>query len=130
MYKNKKRTSQKDTNPSRVAIYARVSTRKQVRESYDSIDSQIDSCREVAAQSGGNVVMVLKDLGVSGTKASRPEYKRLLQAIRSGEVDKIIIVKIDRLNRSVTDGTALIDMIKKHGIELCSVTEPDSLNTH
>ena len=72
---------------------------------------------------------IIEDAGQSAKSLKRPGLQRALQMLRNGEADGIIIVKLDRLTRSVRDWQTLIDGYfgEKAGKSLCSVT--DSIDT-
>lgn len=96
---------------SRVALYARVSTRDQ------HPDAQLAPLREYAARRGAEAVEFV-DHGVSGRKDRRPGLDALLQAARSREVDAIAVVKLDRLARSVRHLTELAAELEALGVDL------------
>jgi DNA invertase Pin-like site-specific DNA recombinase len=80
--------------PSRVALYARVSTREQ------SPDLQLDALRALAAQRGWEVQGEDVDHGVSGTRAKRPELDKLMRDVHRGVVDVVAVWKFERFARS------------------------------
>lgn len=93
----------------RVAIYARQSVEKQ--ESI-SIKTQIDECKRYIRQN--DVVEVYSDEGFSGKNTERPDFKRMLNDIEYGTVDKVIVYKLDRLSRNIVDFYNVYDFMKQH----------------
>lgn len=83
----------------RVAIYVRVSTKKQ------TVDMQLHDLQAVALRSGWNITAIYRDEGISGTKSSddRPALKQLIRASTRREFDMVAIWSIDRLARSTLD---------------------------
>ena len=86
---------------SKVAIYCRVSTQDQ------SCEAQLLELRAIAAQRKLIVAHEISDV-ISGSKSSREGLDRLMAMIRSGDVDTVLVVKIDRLARSLTHFAQLI----------------------
>ena len=78
----------------RVAIYARVSTDDQ------SCQLQVDQL-SAFARSQGWEARVFRDDGVSGILDNRPQLDKLREAMKRGEVDIILVTKVDRLGRSI-----------------------------
>jgi len=83
----------------RVAIYVRVSTKKQ------TVESQMSDLLAVAKKAGWDIVDVFKDEGYSGAKSQneRPALKAAMQAATRREFDLLAIWSIDRLARSTAD---------------------------
>jgi predicted site-specific integrase-resolvase len=87
------------TNPTRCAIYARVSTDQQAEVQFKSCEAQEDRIRVFPASQEG----VYTDAVYKGTNLERPALQRLLQDIKEGKLDVVITYKIDRLTRSHRD---------------------------
>lgn len=86
--------------------YARVSTGTQDRYG-NSPEEQRDALEAAGAE------MIFYE-HFTGTKADRPEFKKVLAALKAG--DTLVVTKIDRFSRSVTDGVMLIDELLKRGV--------------
>jgi Resolvase, N terminal domain len=82
--------------PERVAIYARVSTLHS-----QNPEMQLAELREYAARRGWEVTAEYVDLGVSGSRESRPELNRMLADAHSRAFDAVVWWKLDRLGRSL-----------------------------
>ena len=98
-------------------IYARQSVDK---EDSISIESQIELClREV----GNNKYKVFQDKGYSGKNTDRPAFQEMMNCIRNGETNRVIVYKLDRISRSVLDFAGLINEFQKYNVEFVSITE-------
>ena len=86
--------------------YARVSTRGQATEG-NSLESQERVLREHGAEK------IYKD-SFTGTSIHRPELDKLLKIVRSG--DTIIVTKLDRIARSLSQGNDLITSLINRGV--------------
>lgn len=86
--------------------YARVSTKGQAKDG-NSLEAQEKALRDAGA------TIIFKD-SFTGTKASRPEFDKLLQVLESG--DKLIVTKLDRFARSASQGTELIERLLQNGV--------------
>ena len=63
------------------------------------------------------------DDGQSGVSLDRPGLQRLLADIRDGEIDHLVVYRLDRLTRSLSDLATLVTVFEKHDTKLISVTE-------
>ena len=79
----------------RVAVYARVSTKEQ------STESQVTQLTAYCQSRGWSDVAVFRDDGISGVRDNRPELDRLRQRMRTGEFSAVVVSKMDRLGRSL-----------------------------
>lgn len=89
--------------------YARVSTADQ------KLRMQLDGLK--AAQCN----MIFKDHGVSGGKVSRPGLDKALKTLKRG--DALVVLKLDRLGRSVQHLSELLVRFENEGIHFCSLAE-------
>ena len=87
--------------------YVRASTAEQ-RESGLGLQAQRAAIEAACAGRGWELVRVEEDIA-SGAKADRPGLKRALEAVQSGEVDRIIVLRLDRLSRSVADFARMLE---------------------
>jgi len=111
----------------RVISYIRVSTTDQAREGF-SLDVQREKIEAYARAMDLNIVRTEIDAGVSAKDLDRPGIQRALKALEGGEVDGIVIAKLDRLTRSARDWGQLIDLYFRDGQrQLFSVS--DSIDT-
>lgn len=98
------------TSPARprVVAYVRVSTEKQADHGV-SLDAQRAKIAAYASLYDLDVVAVEVDAGISAGSLDRPALSRALAALESGRADGIVVVKLDRLTRSVRDLGTLVD---------------------
>src|SRR5437660_1581824 len=108
----------------RALIYARVSTAKQVqRDDTDpdgySLPAQEEACVRRAAALAAEVVGVYVDRGESAKTADRPQFQAMLNRIRTeGNVDYVIVDKIDRLARNRRDDANIVFELHAAGVAL------------
>ena len=107
----------------RACIYTRVSTEKQDMEGY-SIEEQERLCRATVESKEMEYVKTYSDPGVSGKTMDRPGLQAMIKAIEDGEIDAVVILKLDRLSRSQKDTLTIIeDILIANNITLISVKE-------
>ena len=63
------------------------------------------------------------DGGCTGGNLERPALQRLLEAVRAGAVDCVVVYKVDRLSRSLLDFSRLMAMFEQRGVSFVSVTQ-------
>ena len=107
----------------RNAIYARQSIDK---ADSISIESQIEYCRY---ETRGEPYEVFCDKGYSGKNTDRPQFLKMLSAIRSNRIKRVICYKLDRCSRSILDFTKLMDEFSQYGVEFISCTEKFDTST-
>jgi site-specific DNA recombinase len=115
------------TGRKRAAIYLRVSTLKQARtddaDGY-SLPAQQESCQRKAEQLNADVVEIYPDRGESAKTSERPQFQRMLARIRDvGDIDYVIVDKIDRFARNRRDDANLLFELRAAGVQLVSVKE-------
>ena len=104
------------SRPERAAIYARVSSEEQV--SNTSLDDQRRRCRQEAERRGWTVVTEYVEEGVTGTKASRPQFDRMRRDAAAGCFDVVVATKVDRLVRRSWILGQLMDELDPAGVSL------------
>jgi len=111
----------------RCAIYTRKSTSAGLDLQINSLETQREVCSAyLMCQSHRNWVELPQrydDGGFSGGSLERPALKRLIGDIEAGRIDMVIVYKIDRLSRSLSDFIRLIDTLDKYGASFVSVTQ-------
>lgn len=111
----------------RCAIYTRKSTNHGLAEDVNSLQVQREVCQAyIRCQQHRDWVEVATrydDGGQSGAKLERPALHELLHDIERGKIDIVVLYKIDRLTRSLTDFVRLLDVFKSHGVSFVSVTQ-------
>jgi site-specific DNA recombinase len=109
------------------AIYTRKSTEEGLEQAFNSLDAQREACEAFAKSQAHEGWHVLPDHyddgGFSGGNVDRPALTRLLSDIDQGNVDVIIVYKVDRLSRSLADFVRLIEKFDALGVSFVSVTQ-------
>jgi len=100
----------------RAAIYARVSTRDQ------SPEMQVQDLRRFAGARGWEIIGEYVDQA-SGATTSRPEFDRMMEAIRRREADVLLCWKFDRVGRSVAHLLGVLEELRALGVGFVSMTE-------
>jgi site-specific DNA recombinase len=115
----------------RCAIYTRKSTEEGLDQDFNSLDAQREACEAYIASQKAEGWTELNtrydDGGLSGATLERPALQRLLKDIAAGKVDQIVVYKIDRLTRSLSDFAKIIDRLDAAQTSFVSVTQ--SFNT-
>jgi len=106
--------------PLRAALYARVST---VGHGQD-VGLQLEELRSAAGLRGWQVADEFVDNGVSGAKESRPELDRMLAAAQAGDVDVVVVWKLDRLGRSLQHLLQISSSLTSWGVGFTSIRDP------
>ena len=101
----------------KVVIYARVSTEEQ------SVDKQVDECKEFCKNRGYEVVGVYRDV-ISGIKSSRPQLDALMKDCFQKKFDAVVVWKLDRLGRSVEHLISILNQLQVYKVDFISVTQP------
>jgi DNA invertase Pin-like site-specific DNA recombinase len=107
----------------RVAIYCRVSTDGQ------SVDLQVNDLREYAGKCGWNVIEEFLDVGVSGSKESRPALNRLMGDARQRKFDTLLVWKIDRFGRSLEHLVNSLAELESIGVAFVSLRDSIDLSS-
>jgi len=106
----------------RAGLYARVSTNDQ-----QTLPMQLRALREYAARRGWTVALQIKEV-VSGA-AQRKMRENLIEAARRREIDVVLVWRLDRWGRSVTDLLATLQELEHLGVGFVSLTEALDLTT-
>src|SRR5664279_3564262 len=106
----------------RAGLYARVSTNDQ-----QTLPMQSCALREYAARRGWTVAMQVREVGSGAVK--REAREKLLEAARRREIDVVLVWRLDRWGRSVTDLLATLQELEHIGVGFVSLTEALDLTT-
>lgn len=110
-------------------IYVRVSTERQVQEGY-SISAQKENLINFAKSHNFKIYDIYADEGISGKNIEgRPSVKKLIQDIKNGKIDVVLLQRFDRLTRSLSDTQEFIDLFKEFNIEVWSIGDGGVLDT-
>ncbi len=117
----------------RCAVYTRKSTDEGLDQAFNSLDAQREACAAyIASQRHEGWEMAptfYDDGGYSGGTMERPALKRLLADVESGRIQVIVIYKVDRLTRALSDFARIIEVLDKHGVSFVSVTQTFNTTT-
>lgn len=106
----------------RVAIYIRVSTEEQVKEGY-SISAQKHKLKAFCIAQDWEVAGIYPDEGISAKDMNRPNLQRMLKDIEEGLIDCVLVWRLDRLTRSVSDLYKILEKFEKYNCKFKSATE-------
>jgi DNA invertase Pin-like site-specific DNA recombinase len=108
----------------RVGVYARISDDRDGQQTATA--RQMEDCKSFAERKGWEVVDVFEDVDISAfsAKAKRPEFLRMLEVLRVGELDGVLVWKLDRLTRQQRDLVRVMEACEVHKAFIASVTEP------
>ena len=117
----------------RCAIYTRVSTDQKLEQDFNSLDAQYDASQAyIRSQAHAGWTLLrgkYDDGGFSGGDTDRPALQRLLEDVRAGKIDVIVVYKVDRLTRSLSDFAKLVELFDKHNVSFVSVTQQFNTTT-
>ena len=103
--------SKENINSFQTAIYTRISRDKKEKPS-DSIENQIALCESyIKRNDGHNLVGIYKDIAKTGTNFERPDFENLMEEIRTGKVNCIIVKDLSRFGRNYTELGNFIEKI-------------------
>lgn len=103
----------------RTAIYARVSTRNHDQKP----EVQIEELKRYCAARGFDIVSEIIDHGYTGSNDARPGLKKLMSMVRSREVDAVIVVKMDRLFRSLRHLVTTLEEFHALGVQFVATKD-------
>ena len=117
--------------PQRCAIYTRVSTENGLEQEFNSLHAQREAAQAYIKSQAHEGWKLIRDHyddgGFSGGTLDRPALQKLLADIRERRIDIVVVYKVDRLTRSLTDFAKLVELFDAHGVAFVSVTQ--SFNT-
>ncbi|MDQ6732803.1 MAG: recombinase family protein [Nitrospirota bacterium] len=111
----------------RCAIYTRKSSEEGLEQDFNSLDAQREACEAfITSQKREGWVLVsdmYDDGGFSGGTIERPAFQRLLSDVSADKIDIVVVYKVDRLTRSLSDFAKIVDIFDKHTVSFVSVTQ-------
>ncbi|MGM9663194.1 MAG: recombinase family protein [Oscillospiraceae bacterium] len=112
-----------------IAIYSRKS---KFTGKGESIGNQVELCREyIRAHYGGAAerIAVYEDEGFSGGDLNRPAFRRMMQAARERRFRAIVVYRLDRISRNISDFSGLIEELSRLGVAFVSIREQFDTDT-
>jgi site-specific DNA recombinase len=111
----------------RCAIYTRKSSEEGLEQDFNSLDAQREAWEAfiVSQKREGWVPVreIYDDGGFSGATMERPAFQRLLSEVSAGQIDVVVVYKVDRLTRSLSDFAKIVDIFDRHAVSFVSVTQ-------
>lgn len=115
------------SSPLRCAIYTRKSSDEGLDQAFNSLDAQREAgeayVKSQASEGWRTIVTRYDDGGFSGGTMERPALRNLLADIEAGQVDVVVVYKIDRLTRSLADFARIVEQFDARGVSFVSVTQ-------
>ena len=117
----------------RCAIYTRKSSEEGLEQGFNSLHAQRDACESFIKSQAGEGWRLVKtaydDGGISGGTMERPALQRLLADIRVKLIDVVVVYKVDRLTRSLTDFAKMVEVFDSNGLSFVAVTQQFNTTT-
>src|SRR5271157_3746783 len=117
----------------RCAVYTRKSSEEGLEQEFNSLDAQREACEAyITSQKheGWTVLAALYDDGAySGGTMDRPALQRLLDDVRTGKIDVVVVYKVDRLTRSLADFAKIVEVFDAQRVSFVSVTQAFNTTT-
>jgi len=117
----------------RCAIYTRKSSEEGLEQDFNSLHAQRESCEAFIKSQTGEGWRLIKthydDGGLSGGNMERPALQSLLEDIRQKLVDVVVVYKVDRLTRSLSDFARMVEVFDAHGVSFVAVTQQFNTTT-
>ncbi|MBN2676027.1 MAG: recombinase family protein, partial [Alphaproteobacteria bacterium] len=116
----------------RCAIYVRKSTEKGLEQDFNSLHNQEEACRNyILSQSfnGWEYSKTYEDGGISGGTMNRPGLKDMIEDIKSGKIQVVVVYKVDRLSRSIIDFHNMMKEFEQYNCNFVSITQSFDTST-
>ena len=119
--------------PRHCAIYTRKSHNEGLEQKFNSLDAQREAGESYISSQKHEGWRLRPDRyddgGISGGTMERPALKRLLADIRIGKIDIVVVYKVDRLTRALSDFAKMVEIFDRHGVSFVSVTQQFNTTT-
>lgn len=104
-----------------IAIYSRKSIE---RENSISCETQVEYCKAmIKPDERAKKVLVFTDNGYSGGNTDREGFQKMMRQIRQGRIEKVIVYRLDRISRSLSDFINILNLFKENNVEFVSSQE-------
>jgi site-specific DNA recombinase len=115
------------------AIYTRKSHEKGLEQEFNTLDAQREAClayiTSQKSEGWAPIKQLYDDGGYSGGSMERPALQQLMEDIKAGKVNIVVVYKIDRLTRSLADFAKLVEIFDQHNVSFVSVTQAFNTTT-
>lgn len=106
----------------KTAIYIRVSTEEQAKEGY-SISAQKQRLKAFCIAQDWSIAGTYVDEGISAKDMNRPQLLQMIQDVKDGKIECVLVYRLDRFTRSVLDLYKMLEIFEKHNCKFKSATE-------
>lgn len=117
-------------NDDMIAIYSRKS---RFTGKGESIGNQVELCKEYVRNMFGEEYtehcVAFEDEGFSGGDLKRPDFRRMMEEVRKHKFRAIVVYRLDRISRNISDFTGLIDELTKLNVSFVSIKEQFDTST-
>jgi DNA invertase Pin-like site-specific DNA recombinase len=117
----------------RCAIYTRKSSEEGLEQDFNSLHAQREACEAYIKSQRHEGWLALgeayDDGGISGATMERPALRQLLADIAAGKIDTVVVYKVDRLTRTLSDFAKIVDIFDAHSVAFVSVTQQFNTTT-
>jgi DNA invertase Pin-like site-specific DNA recombinase len=117
----------------RCAIYTRKSTEEGLEQAFNSLDAQREACGAYILsqkhEGWTTLPRCYDDGGFSGGSMDRPGLRQLLTDVEAGEIDVVVVYKVDRLTRALADFARIVAIFDAAGVSFVSVTQAFNTTT-
>jgi site-specific DNA recombinase len=111
----------------RCAVYTRKSSEEGLEQDFNSLHAQREASEAFIKSQQGEGWRLVKtaydDGGLSGGNMERPALQQLLEDIRHGLIDVVVVYKVDRLTRSLADFAKMVEVFDAQGVSFVAVTQ-------
>src|SRR6202451_1232163 len=117
----------------RCAIYTRKSSEEGLEQDFNSLHAQREACEAFIKSQVGEGWRLIRtaydDGGLSGGTMERPALQRMLADINQGQIDVVVVYKVDRLTRSLADFAKRVEVFDARGVSFVAVTQQFNTTT-
>src|ERR1700720_888700 len=117
----------------RCAVYTRKSSEEGLEQDFNSLHAQREASEAFIKSQQGEGWKLVKapydDGGLAGGNMERPALQRLLEDIRHGLIDVVVVYKVDRLTRSLADFAKMVEVFDARGVSFVAVTQQFNTTT-
>ena len=113
-----------------IALYSRKS---RFTGKGESIGNQVELCKEYVrlhfGEQAAEQLVIYEDEGFSGGNLNRPAFRRMMEAARQRKFQAIIVYRLDRISRNVSDFSGLIEELSRLNVSFISIKEQFDTST-